>query len=143
MTEMYKGIPFSPQATLTDNIGAADTIIPVSDVSAFPDGPNFATIGTDADGETIFYATKTASALSGCTRGVEGAAKGWQSGEVIARNFNSKDLEALQENIKALDQTAKDLAEKIGQVFVVGDKEPNGGPVLWFDTRDRGGGAAV
>lgn len=34
MKPMYYGIPFSPQATLTDTIGAADTIIKVSDVSA-------------------------------------------------------------------------------------------------------------
>ena len=27
MKPMYYGIPFSPQATLTDTIGAADTII--------------------------------------------------------------------------------------------------------------------
>ena len=47
MKPMYYGIPFSPQATLTDTIGAADTIIKVSDVSAFPDAPNYATIGTD------------------------------------------------------------------------------------------------
>ena len=46
MKPMYYGIPFSPQATLTDTIGAADTIIKVSDVSAFPDAPNYATIGT-------------------------------------------------------------------------------------------------
>ena len=32
-TTLYPGIAFSPQAELTDNIGAADTIIPVSDRS--------------------------------------------------------------------------------------------------------------
>lgn len=59
MKPMYYGIPFSPQATLTDTIGAADTIIKVSDVSAFPDAPNYATIGTDEGGETILYTAKT------------------------------------------------------------------------------------
>ena len=63
MKPMYYGIPFSPQATLTDTIGAADTIIKVSDVSAFPDAPNYATIGTDEGGETILYTAKTANAL--------------------------------------------------------------------------------
>lgn len=71
-TTLYPGIPFSPQAFLTNNIGAADTIIEVSDISAFPVAPNLATIGTDEDGESILYAAKTATALSGCTRGWRG-----------------------------------------------------------------------
>ena len=48
-TVLYPGIAFSPQATLTNNIGAADSIIEVSDVSAFPPAPNLATIGTDEE----------------------------------------------------------------------------------------------
>ena len=90
-TVLYPGIPFSPQATLTDNIGAADTIIKVSDVSAFPDPPNLATIGTDEEGETILYTAKTPDALSGCQRGVEGTARAWTAGELIGRNFTAKD----------------------------------------------------
>ena len=39
-TVLYPGIAFSPQATLTNNLGAADTIIEVSDASAFPPAPN-------------------------------------------------------------------------------------------------------
>ena len=50
---LYPGIAFSPQAELTDNIGAADTIIPVSDAAAFPDAPNLATIGTDEGGDAV------------------------------------------------------------------------------------------
>lgn len=68
--ELYPGVAFSPQAALADNIGAADTIIKVTDASVFPDAPNLATIGTDEEGETVFYAAKTADALSGCVRGV-------------------------------------------------------------------------
>ncbi len=90
-TTLYPGIAFSPQAELTDNIGAADTIIPVSDAAAFPEAPNLATIGTDEEGETILYTAKTANALSGCRRGVEGTAKSWQAGELIGRNFTAKD----------------------------------------------------
>lgn len=90
-TTLYPGIPFSPQAQLTNNIGAADTIIEVSDVSAFPPAPNLATIGTDEEGETILYTAKTETALSGCQRGVEGEAKGWTAGELIGRNFTAKD----------------------------------------------------
>ena len=90
-TTLYPGIPFSPQATLTNNIGAADTIIEVSDVSAFPEAPNLATIGTDEEGETILYTAKTGTALSGCQRGVEGTARAWTAGELIGRNFTAKD----------------------------------------------------
>lgn len=100
METMYKGIPFSPQTMLAGAIGAGDTVIPVADISAFPDAPNYATIGTDADGETILYSAKTTTSLSGCTRGVEGTAESWPSGSVIGRNFTNKDFAALQANIK-------------------------------------------
>lgn len=108
METMYKGIPFSPQVALADGIGAGDTTIPVTDISAFPDAPNLATIGTDEDGETILYTAKTTDSLSGCTRGVEGTAKAWPSGTTIARNFTNKDFDALQKNI----QEAKTQADK-------------------------------
>ena len=108
METMYKGIPFSPQAALSDGIGAGDTTIPVTDISAFPDAPSLATIGTDEDGETILYTAKTTDSLSGCTRGVEGAAKSWPSGTTIARNFTNKDFDALQKNV----QEAKTQADK-------------------------------
>jgi hypothetical protein len=103
---MYKGIAFSPQANLADNVGAADTIIKVSDVSAFPDAPNYATIGTDETGETILYTAKTATALSGCTRGVEGTAKAWTAGELIGRNFTAVDHAALIENVEKVIKNA-------------------------------------
>ena len=88
---LYPGIAFSPQAELTDNIGAADTVIPVSNTDAFPPAPNLATIGVDEEGETVLYTAKTGTALSGCQRGVEGAARAWQAGEIIGRNFTAKD----------------------------------------------------
>lgn len=111
--ELYPGIAFSPQTTLTENIGAADTIIKVSDVSAFPEAPNLATIGIDEDGETILYTAKTADALSGCQRGIEEEAKAWKSGEIIGRNFTAKDHNDLIENLAELEtavQTAADEA---------------------------------
>ena len=91
MSKLYPGKAFSPPAILVDNIGEADSIIKVSDVSAFPDAPNYATIGTDENGETIIYTAKTADSLSGCQRGVEGTAKAWSAGELIARNFTAAD----------------------------------------------------
>lgn len=112
-TTLYPGIAFSPQTVLSDNIGAADTIIPVADVSCFPEGPNLATIGTDETGETIFYAAKTADALSGCQRGVEGEARTWMAGEPVGRNFTAKDHNDL---IDLLGQKQDKLDGKSGQV---------------------------
>ena len=108
MEPMYRGIPFSPQTTLTDSIGAADTVIPVADVSAFPDPPNYATIGTDSGGETIKYTAKAGSSLSGCTRGVEGTANAWGSGSIIARNHTAKDMESLQKNVEEHDTALRE-----------------------------------
>ena len=103
METMYKAIPFSPVASLTDDIGDGDTIIPVSDVDAFPDAPNLAVIGgVDTQSETILYTAKSGSALSGCTRGVEGTAKAWSTGEVISRNFTAKDHDVFIANIQEL-----------------------------------------
>lgn len=120
METMYGGIAFSPQTTLSDTIGAGDTVIPVADISAFPDAPNYATIGTDADGETILYSAKTSTSLSGCTRGVEGAAKAWPSGSVIGRNFTAKDLSALQANTKEVGQMASDCRDSVNAILAAG-----------------------
>ncbi len=88
---LYPGLAFSPQAELLEGVGAADTILKVSDSSRFPAPPNLATIGTDEDGETVLYTALAEGLLSGCVRGVEGAARAWQAGEVVARNFTAKD----------------------------------------------------
>ena len=119
MATLYPGIPFSPQATLAESIGEADTIIKVSDVSAFPDAPNYATIGTDELGETILYTAKTAGSLSGCQRGVEGTAKAWSAGELIGRNFTAKDHADMIQAIKDAEKTAEadGVAFEDGQTF--------------------------
>lgn len=105
---MYTPKSFSPPTTLADAIGAADMVIPVADVSVFPDAPSLAVIGTDENAETVLYTAKTASALSGCTRGVEGIAKTWTAGETIARNWTAHDHAALISNITALNQNKLD-----------------------------------
>lgn len=114
---MYPGRAFSPQTATTDTISASATVIPVADTSVFPAAPNYATIGTDADGETVLYSAKTASALSGCTRGVEGVAKSWPSGSVIGRNFTAKDLDVLQANTRDLDSRMQNIEDTGGYVF--------------------------
>lgn len=99
---MYKGIAFSPVASLMEDIGAGDTIIKVDSTTGFPQAPNYATIGTDEQAETIYYGGMTGDTLSGCRRGVEGIAKEWQTGELVGRNFTNKDYETLIANINNL-----------------------------------------
>lgn len=144
-TTLYPGIPFSPQATITNNIGAADSIIEVSDVSAFPPAPNLATIGTDEEGETILYTAKTETALSGCQRGVEGTARAWTAGELIGRNFTARDhadliaaateaygaAEAAQEaagNAMGAAQAAQEAAATAGAVAAAKQPKLTGAP---------------
>lgn len=99
---MYKGIAFSPKTTITEDINAGSTVIKVADASVFPEAPNLATIGTDEDAETILYSAKSGDSLSGCTRGVEGTAKSWSSGALIARNFTAVEYGYIVDNIKQL-----------------------------------------
>lgn len=135
--KLYPGIAFSPVAELTDNVGAGDTIIPVSNVEAFPPAPNLATIGTDEEGETVLYAAKTATALSGCTRGVEGTARAWSAGEPVARNWTAKDHDdliaavgeaaAAAQNAQAAAQEAKETSDPAGAaVATVADHNGDG-----------------
>lgn len=114
---MYKGMPFSPIATLTANISATDTIIPVSDVNAFPEAPSIAVIGPDiGPNETIIYTGKTTTALTGCTRGVESTASAWDIDEIIARNFTAKDHNDIIDNINDLASNKLDATYKVDVV---------------------------
>ena len=112
MIEMYKGIANSPETELSEGISAQATIIKVNNINAFPEGPNLATIGTDENAETIKYATKTANALSGCQRGIEGTARTWQTGEKIARNFTQKDHADLIANVNEVNENKLGKTEK-------------------------------
>lgn len=115
LKDMYKGIAFSPQTALTQPINASVTTISVADETVFPAPPNYATIGSDETGETIFYTSKGVGILSGITRGVEGTAKSWAKDDLIARNFTFRDHESLIDNINELDgDLTTGLAGKIG-----------------------------
>lgn len=102
MKPMYKGVAFSPRATITSEINGSATVIPVSDVNVFPEAPNLATIGTDEESETILYSAKTGNSLSGCTRGIEGSAKSWGAGSIISRNFTAAEYGYIIDNIQQL-----------------------------------------
>ena len=110
---MYPGIAFSPQTKLTAAINETDTVISVESTAGLPDGPNYATIGTDENAETIYYAIKLPAQLSGCVRGVEGLAKAWTIGDVLGRNFTAKDYEAILNNLLALKTSVDSLSADV------------------------------
>lgn len=113
---MYKGKTNSPTTQLSEAINSIDTVIKVSNPNVFPEGPNIATIGTDSDAETILYATKTSEGLSGVTRGLEGTAKNWGVGELIARNFTAKDHNDLIENVEYLAENQEEFGSQLAQI---------------------------
>lgn len=100
MQTMYPAQPNSPAAELATAIDATQTTIEVTDGSKLPDAPNIAVIGTEEDAETIKYETKNGNTLENVTRGLQGTAKAWSAGEVIARNFTAYDYDALRTNIE-------------------------------------------
>lgn len=99
---MYPGQVNSPATTLSSGIDSTQTTIPVADPTKLPDAPNLAVIGTGEDAETILYTGKDASNLTGCTRGLQGAAKAWDSGIPVARRFTEKDYATLVANLEDL-----------------------------------------
>jgi len=91
---------------VTADISATEQVIPVTDLTAFPDGPNYVTIGTENDAEVILYSGKNAalSSLTGCLRGQSGTvAHTWDTGEYIYHSFTSSSYNAFKDNIKGLD----------------------------------------
>lgn len=110
MKKMYKGKVNSPQTQIIEDIGLTTNNIKVLDASVFPDGPNLAVIGNDAQAETIKYESINENILVGCVRGFQGKATAWKKDSVISRNFTEYDLNVIQENILELDNN------KVGKV---------------------------
>lgn len=105
MQQMYEPKPFSPETFLSSPIGIADTRFYVDDVSVFPVAPNYATLGTNSEGETVFYSAIGADYIDVSQRGIDSEAKEWSAGTVIARKFTAGDLKAVQTNIEELNLT--------------------------------------
>lgn len=101
---MYIGVNNSPKTTLTNGVTAVDSSIPVADISAFPDAPNLATIGTGTDAEVIRYNGITGNTLTGIERGFGGTtANAWETGASICRAYTAYDHAAFKANIEDLD----------------------------------------
>lgn len=131
LNEMYSGKSFSPQTTLTADITATTTSIKVSDISVFPEAPNLATIGTDENAEVIRYSGISANTLIGCTRGVEGTAKAWNSGETIARYFTNTDYEIICENIRKLNEETSGGAKNMAYTVMLPPSSVYNNPTTW------------
>jgi len=115
---MYPAQINSPSTTLDGSITDIDTSITVFDGSKLPNAPNLLTIGTGNDAETILMTVKNGNTLT-VTRGVQGTAKAWDSGEVISRNFTAYDHDTFKNNIedlnsRLLDETAHNILDHTG-----------------------------
>lgn len=112
MQTMYPGKVNSPATTLDGGINDTVETINVVDGSVLPNSPNIAVIGTGEDAETILYNTKVNNILSNVTRGFQGVAKAWNSGEAIARLFTEYDYKSLKDNINTIEaRKISDFAE--------------------------------
>ena len=111
LEQMYTPQAFSPQTTLSQDIGASDTRIYVTNVNVFPTPPTLATIGTDAaSAETVKVTAKGTNYID-VQRGLLGTAKSWTTNSVIARNFSAADQTAIQNNINTLNATKLESVE--------------------------------
>ena len=111
LEQMYTPQAFSPQTTLSQDIGASDTRIYVVNVNVFPTPPTLATIGTDAaSAETVKITAKGTNFID-VQRGLLGTAKSWTTNSVIARNFSAADQTAIQNNINVLNATKLESVE--------------------------------
>ena len=100
MNTMYPAKINSPNTTLNDGINNVATTIAIADGTVLPAAPNIATIGYDtASPETILYTGNAGNSLTGVTRGFQGTAASWNSGDKIARTFTEYDYNALRVNI--------------------------------------------
>ena len=96
---MYPAKSGSPSAFLTEEITSISTTIKY-DANVLNDAPNVATLGTGATAEVVKFTGKTATTITGCTRGFSGTtAKAWPAGTPISRRLTSYDHDTFIDNI--------------------------------------------
>ena len=101
---MYASKNGSPSTTLTAEITAAATTIPLTDASVLPAAPGIATIGATAEAELIIYAAKDGNTLTGVLRGVNGTiASAANAGTAVFRAYSTYDHDTFIDNINTLD----------------------------------------
>ena len=102
MIQMYDGLVNSIETVTTGAINATDTTINVLNETQIPDAPNLLVLGSGASAETVKLTAKTGNVLT-VVRGLQGTAKSWASGTLVARNFTEYDHRAFKENISELE----------------------------------------
>ena len=105
LVTMYPAQANSPETSLSGALTAAGTTVNVVDGSVLPEAPNLLTIGADGStAETVLMTAKNGNVLT-VTRAQNGTtARAWSAGDVIARYFTAADQNAMQENIKKLNE---------------------------------------
>jgi hypothetical protein len=100
---MYPAAVNSVATALTGGVGASDTVFYVLDDSRIPDAPNLLVVGENsALAETVKMTAKDANKLT-VIRGFQGAARAWDAGTTVSRNYTAYDHDVFKENIEALD----------------------------------------
>ena len=124
MRPTYPGIVNSPATTITTGIEDDTQEIPVTTLGYFPPGPNLAVLGEGKQAETVRYSGKSSptgsGSLTGVTRGVQGVAKAWDAGTVIARRFTAYDYDTLRENLNAVTVLEGQIVEPGWDTVMIG-----------------------
>lgn len=114
MIQMYDGVVNSIETVTTGAINATDTIINVLDETRIPEAPNILVLGSGASAETVKLVEKNGSVLT-VERGLQGTAKSWASGTLVARNFTEYDHRAFKENIETLNTNQQETTTQLAQ----------------------------
>jgi len=110
---MYPASVNSISTTITGAVSATTTEIFVLDDSRIPDPPNLLVLGENStQAETVKLTAKEGNRLT-VIRGFQNAARAWNEGTTIARNFTAYDHDAFKDNIRtlAVAQEAHEIAE--------------------------------
>lgn len=120
MIQMYDGVVNSIETVTTGAINATDTIINVLDETRIPDAPNLLVLGSGVSAETVKLIEKNGSVLT-VERGLQGTAKSWASGTLVARNFTEYDHRAFKENIEELNTNLSTTNTTVSQKLNTSD----------------------
>lgn len=109
LKEMYKAQANSIETSIVNNISATEKQITVANGSLLPDAPSLLVLGTGANAETVKLTDKDIDILT-VERGFQGAAKSWNAGTIIARNFTAYDHDAFMDNIEEINKEVRTKA---------------------------------
>ena len=102
LAEMYPASVNSISTTITGAISAADTTLFVLDDSRIPEPLTLLVLGENStQAETVKLTAKDGNRLT-VVRGFQNAARAWNEGTTIARNFTAYDHDAFKDNITTL-----------------------------------------